>query len=81
AQRVEVDLGTGIENVYPRRPVDVVRGAVLPVVGRVRDAPPTQITVRGRIAGEPFEETLDVATLTTEAATDLRLRWAAERLR
>ncbi|MEC7523218.1 MAG: VIT domain-containing protein [Myxococcota bacterium] len=81
AQRVEVELGPGIENVYPRRPVDVVRGAVLPVVGRVREAPPAQITVRGQIAGEPFERTIDVATASTEASADLRLRWAAERLR
>jgi len=81
AQRVEVDLGDGIDNVFPRRPVDVVRGEVLPVAGRVRDDPPSQIVVRGTVRGEPFEETIQVRTQESRDATDLRLRWAGERLR
>ena len=81
AQRVTIDVGTGIENVYPRRPVDVVIGDVLPVVGRVREAPPAQVVVRGTIAGEEFEETIAITTEATESAADLRLRWAGERLR
>ena len=81
AQRVTVDVGTGIENVYPRRPVDVVRGEVLPVVGRIREAAPTSVIVRGTIGGEEFEETIALTTVETEQSTDLRLRWAGERLR
>lgn len=81
AQRVTVDVGNGIENVYPRRPVDVVEGEVLSVVGRVREAPPTTVTVRGTIAGEDFEEAISLQNGTTEESTDLRLRWASERLR
>ncbi|HJL17175.1 MAG TPA: VIT domain-containing protein [Sandaracinaceae bacterium LLY-WYZ-13_1] len=80
AQRVTVDVGTGVENVYPRRPVDVVRGEVLPVVGRIREAPPAEVTVRGTVAGEEFEETIALTTGEAEQSTDLRLRWAGERL-
>ncbi len=81
AQRVEVDLGDGIDNAFPRRPVDVVRGEVLPVAGRVRDEPPSEITVRGLLRGEPFEEKIRITTEESQDATDLRLRWAGERLR
>jgi len=81
AQRVTVDVGAGIENVYPRRPVDVVEGETLSVVGRIREQPPAEVTVRGTIAGEAFEETIAIRSGTTEQSTDLRLRWAGERLR
>ncbi|MBW2460114.1 MAG: TonB family protein [Deltaproteobacteria bacterium] len=81
AQRVEVDLGAGIDNAFPRRPVDVVRGEVLPIAGRVRGDPPSEVTVRGLIRGEPFEVTVAVSTKDSQDATDLRLRWAGERLR
>ena len=81
AQRVTVDLGTGIDNVFPRRPVDVVVGEALPVVGRVRGEVPTKVTVRGVVNGRAFTEVLDVETKQTDAKADLRLRWAGERLR
>jgi len=81
AQRVTVELGAGIENVYPRRPVDVVEGEVLSVSGRIRETPPTTVRVRGSIAGQDFDEELPVQTGVTEQSTDLRLRWAGERLR
>jgi Ca-activated chloride channel family protein len=80
-QRVTVELGTGIDNAFPRVPVDVARGDVLDVVGRVRDGTPSSIVVRGLRRGEPFEETLAIDTLRTDEAADLRLRWANERLR
>ena len=81
AQRVVVQLGTGIDNVFPRRPMDVVVGDVLPVLGRVRGQPPTEVTVTGLVGGREFREVLKVQTRTTQASTDLRLRWAGERLR
>ena len=80
-QRVTVELGTGIENVFPRVPVDVAMGDVLDVAGRVRDVPPTSLVVRGLRNGQPFEEHLDVHTVATDEDADLRLRWANERLR
>jgi len=80
-QRVTVELGNGIENVFPRVPVDVAMGDVLDVAGRVRDMPPTSLIVRGLRNGQPFEEHLDVRTVATDEDADLRLRWANERLR
>lgn len=80
-QRVTVELGTGIDNAFPRVPVDVARGDVIDVVGRVRDGTPNSVVVRGLRRGEPFEETLAIDTRRTDEAADLRLRWANERLR
>ncbi|MFO0683918.1 MAG: VIT domain-containing protein [Sandaracinus sp.] len=79
--RVTVDVGSGVENVFPRVPVDVVRGEVLEVVGRVRDGVPTEIVVHGSFLGTDVEEHLAVTTALSDAGTDLRLRWASERLR
>ena len=81
AHGVEVDLGAGIENAFPRRPMDAVLGEVFPVVGRVRDGVPPSVTVTGTVDGQPFSETIAIDAQTTEETTDLRLRWAAERLR
>jgi Ca-activated chloride channel family protein len=78
--RVTVDLGSGIDNAFPRRPVDVVLGDVLTVVGRVREQTPTEVVVRGEMLGEPFERRIPVSTENTGETTDLRLRWAQERL-
>ena len=85
AQRVTVDVGTGIENIYPRRPVDVVEGDLLAVVGRVRERPPPSVTVRGMIAGREFPEALEVQTTAQgsngrggEVATSLYLAVAAD---
>ncbi|MEM9190236.1 MAG: VIT domain-containing protein [Myxococcota bacterium] len=81
AQRVTVDVGTGVDHVFPRRPVDVVLGEVLPVSGRIQGSIPSEVTVRGELLGEPFETTISVTTGDAASATDLRLRWASERLR
>ncbi|MCA9578335.1 MAG: hypothetical protein KC668_23040 [Myxococcales bacterium] len=80
AQRVEVELGAGIEQQFPRRPVDVVLGEPLSIVGRVDGTPPTSVTVRGELHGQPFERTFEVETQTISDSGDLRLRWAQERL-
>src|SRR5690606_23542177 len=83
--RVTVDAGSGIDHVVPRRPVDVARGETLAIVGRVRDDPPTEVIVRGEVGGQPFEERIAITTEARAAdateRTDLRLRWAGERLR
>ncbi len=79
--RVTVDLGSGIENAFPRVPVDVAAGDIFDVVGRVHDGVPSEVVVRGTFLGAPFEEHVAVRTESSEAGTDLRLRWANERLR
>ncbi|MCC7534823.1 MAG: hypothetical protein IT379_01345, partial [Deltaproteobacteria bacterium] len=82
ASRVTFDLGSGVDGVYPRRAVDVVLGEPLVVLGRVRGAYPRAIVVRGIIAGRPFAQRFDVEVRKVPpASTDLRLRWANERLR
>lgn len=81
AQRVTVDVGTGLDQVFPRRPQDVVVGEVLPVLARVRDGVPTTVTVRGVYAGQEFEQQINVRTRSVDDEGDLRLRWAGERLR
>jgi hypothetical protein len=78
--RVSVELGNGIENAFPRVPVDVVRGALFEVVGRVREQPPTEVIVRGSFHGTEVEHHVVLTTETSEASADLRLRWANERL-
>lgn len=79
--RVTVELGSGIDNVFPRGAVDVAMGDVLAIVGRVRESPPREVVVRGQVAGRAFEETIAVVTEVQDQRTDLRLRWAGERLR
>jgi len=80
AQRVTVEL-EGVEQLYPRRPADVVRGEPLPVVARVAEDLGSEIVVRGEVRGEPFEETVTLSATTVEDEGDLRLRWAGARLR
>lgn len=80
AQRVTVTL-EGAEQVFPRTAVDVVRGAVLPVVARVEGASPREIVVRGTIGGREVEERVALQEARIEDDGDLRLRWAGERLR
>ncbi len=80
AQQVQVDLGTGIDQVYPREPVDVVLGEPLAVVGRIRGKVPTRITVKGKVLSKAFTHQLSVFTNSIDASTDLRLRWANQRL-
>lgn len=80
ARDVEVALGDGIANAYPREPVDVVVGDVLAVVGRVAGEPPSRVTVTGTVDDRPFALEVPIAQAPTPAATDLRLRWAGARL-
>ncbi|HUS66935.1 MAG TPA: VIT domain-containing protein [Kofleriaceae bacterium] len=79
--RVTVDLGSGVDRVYPRRPVTVVEGDALPVLARVRGAVPSEVTISGWLAGTPWKQKMKVSTRTFAADQDLRLRWAQERLR
>jgi len=81
AHGVSVSLGDGIENPFPRRPMDAVLGDVFHVSGRVADEVPQSVTVTGTIDGEEFSREIPVEVHDTEESTDLRLRWASERLR
>lgn len=78
--RVEIDLGTGIDRVYPRGPVDVVEGEALAIVGRVRGTVPSSVKVTGYARGSRFERRIPLEVESLEDAGDLRLRWAGARL-
>ncbi|MCC7535365.1 MAG: VWA domain-containing protein, partial [Deltaproteobacteria bacterium] len=81
ARAVTVTLGTGIDAVYPRRALDVVTGEPLVVMGRVRGEVPRSVVVEGVLGGRRFRQVLAVETRVAHDRTDLRLRWAHERLR
>ncbi|MBX3270431.1 MAG: AgmX/PglI C-terminal domain-containing protein [Sandaracinaceae bacterium] len=78
---VEVALGDGLDNVFPRRPMDAVVGEVFPVVGRVRGELPRAVRVTYQLGGEAREAEIPIDVQATTESTDLRLRWAGERLR
>lgn len=77
---VTVDLGAGVERVYPRGPLTVPVGSHLRLVGRQADALPREITVRGSRDGRPFEVTMPVISSTLADGGDVRRRWAVARL-
>jgi tetratricopeptide (TPR) repeat protein len=78
---VSVDLGEGIERVYPRGPITIGVGEHLRLVGRLVDELPTSITVRGSRDGRAFEQALAVTRGTVDDLGDIRRRWATDRLR
>lgn len=80
AQRVTVTI-EGVEQVFPRSAVDVVRGAVLSVVGRVEGATPSELVVKATVGGREIEERVALRERRVADEGDLRLRWAGERLR
>jgi tetratricopeptide (TPR) repeat protein len=78
---VSVDLGEGIERVYPRGPITVPVGAHLRLVGRqAGDALPRTITIRGSRDGRAFEHTIDAVSSSLDDQGDVRRRWAVARL-
>jgi Ca-activated chloride channel family protein len=78
---LKVELGSGIDRIYPRGAASVVVGEPFDVVGRVRDEVPDEIVVKGKSAGHAFEQRIRIRTETLDDSGDLRLRWASERLR
>ncbi len=75
-----IDLGEGIERVYPSPPLEVAEGAHLRLVGRQVGALPATITLRASRDGAPVEETLTVRSESVLDAGDIRRRWATARL-
>jgi len=74
---VAVDLGPGVERVYPRGKGALLVGDSEFVVGRlVADAPPTTMNVTG--LGASVQRALTTRTL--QDAGDLKRRWAEQRM-
>lgn len=81
AAHVSVDLGSGVRDVFPRDAISIARGDTLALVGRVSGELPSTVRVRGTIRGVAFNQTIPLTNVRLDDGTDLRLRWARERLR
>lgn len=77
---VEVDLGAEVDQVYPRTPRAIAAGETLTAVGRVRGELPKFVTIRYRDAHGAHEERRPVDVLRAEDPSELRRRWATERV-
>lgn len=79
-RNVELDLGSGVERIFPRPPMALSAGKPLRVVGRLRDDLPDEVTIRGTLDGAGFETTMPLTRRTLDEAGDIRRRWAVARL-
>ncbi len=77
---VHVDLGEGVERVYPEAPLAIDDGAHLRLVGRLRDDLPKKIVVRGVRDGKRFTAHLKLKVGRLDDGGDIRRRWASDRL-
>lgn len=75
-----LDLGEGIERVYPSPPLEVAEGAHLRIVGRQVGEIPAQVTLHATRDGAPVEQTLAVRVGAVSDDGDIRRRWASARL-
>ncbi len=77
---VRVELGAGIERVYPRGDLTLPVGAHLRLVGRLAGELPETILVRGTRDGRPFEASFPTRQVQAQEQGDVRRRWASTRL-
>ncbi|MDY0002129.1 MAG: VIT domain-containing protein [Polyangia bacterium] len=78
--RVEVSLGPQVERIFPARPVTLVAGEDLVVLGRIRGPIPASVSLKGYLGGQPIERKLPLAVSDVADDGDLRRRWATSRL-
>jgi Ca-activated chloride channel family protein len=77
---LSIDLGEGIERVFPRAPLEVGEGAHLRLVGRQVGDLPASVTLRATRDGQPIESTIAVRRGAVSDDGDVRRRWASSRL-
>ncbi|RYE94801.1 MAG: VWA domain-containing protein, partial [Myxococcales bacterium] len=77
---VELDLGPGVDRVYPRGSRAVLAGDTALAVGRFRGSPPRSIKVRYRRGATTVEEVRSIHIPAAADEADLRRRWAAARV-
>jgi tetratricopeptide (TPR) repeat protein/Mg-chelatase subunit ChlD len=77
---VEVDMGAEVDQVYPRTPRAIAAGETLSAVGRIRGPAPKSVIIRYRDARGSHEEVRAVDVLRAEDPSEVRRRWAAERV-
>ncbi|MBI5516003.1 MAG: hypothetical protein HY909_19630 [Deltaproteobacteria bacterium] len=76
----QIDLGPGVERVYPIGPVDLPAGESLVAVGRYQRSAPTSAVVRATWHGVEATRTVPLLATTQGDPRDLRARWATARL-
>ena len=77
---VELDLGPGVERVYPRGARAIALGDTVFAVGRARGELPAEVTLRWRDAEGVHEERRAVLPERVLHEADVRRRWAAARV-
>ncbi len=77
---VEIVLGPGVEQVYPRSAHSALAGNTVEAVGRVRGSTPYQVTLRWTDKSGPHEEMRMVSKIPAPRPDDLRRRWADARV-
>ncbi len=77
---VELDLGPGVDRVYPRGSHAVLAGDTAFAVGRVRGALPRSVKVRYRRGAETVEDIRSIHIPAVPDEADVRRRWAATRV-
>lgn len=81
---VRVTLGEEADLVYPEGAVSIEAGEALTILGRQRrdrSATPTQVTITGLRAGEPFQVKKPLVLRDMEDGGDLGRRWAQARMK
>ena len=78
--RLKVDVGAGLDRVYPRQAVALRAGEPLFIMARLRQSVPTTIQIEGMYAGKPFTRSFRVESHSIDDTADLRLRWSQARL-
>jgi Ca-activated chloride channel family protein len=79
---VSIDWGgLAVSDVYPRRLPDLFADRPLRVAAHYTNAGHGTVTIRGRIAGRPFEQAVDVSLASSgEARPELTSMWARARI-
>jgi Ca-activated chloride channel family protein len=78
--RLKVDVGSGLDRVYPRQSVALRAGEPLFIMARLRQNAPTTVQIEGMYAGKPFTRSFRVESHSIDDTADLRLRWSQARL-
>lgn len=77
---VELDLGPGIDRVYPRRAGALTAGSTVTVLGRLRGELPKHVVLRYRAGDDLVEHTRRLRRRHRPGAADIAKRWAAARI-
>ncbi|HNN92330.1 MAG TPA: VIT domain-containing protein [Pseudomonadota bacterium] len=78
--RIKVEVGSGLDRVYPRQSVSLRAGEPLFILARLRQSVPQTVQVEGLADGQPFKTTFKLETHNLDDTADLRLRWSQARL-